>query len=127
MKKHHNNFYNKDLLLNARELRSEKSTKGERRLWKSVLCKKQAPVRFLRQRPIDQFIVDFFAPTIGLIIEIDGNSHYHNAKYDIYRLQKLQKLGYTILRFNEGAVLNQLDDVTTQILHAIHCQHLKKQ
>ncbi|MEZ4889419.1 MAG: DUF559 domain-containing protein [Crocinitomicaceae bacterium] len=127
MKKYHNNFYNKDLLLFARELRSEKSTKGERRLWKSVLCNKQAPIRFLRQRPIDQFIVDFFAPTIGLIIEIDGNSHYHNDKYDFYRQQKLQQLGYTFLRFSEGAVLNQLDDVTKQILYAIHCLKLKKQ
>ncbi len=76
MKKYNNHHYNKNLLEYARELRSEKQTKAERRLWKSLLCKQQSAVRFLRQRPIDYFIVDFFAPELGLIIEIDGNSHF---------------------------------------------------
>lgn len=85
MKKYLNHHYNKNLREYARELRSEKPTKAERRIWKSLLCKKQLDVRFLRQRPIDRFIVDFFSPELGLIIEIDGNSHYHKPKYDAYR------------------------------------------
>jgi very-short-patch-repair endonuclease len=47
-----NNFYNKNLKDFSRELRSEKSTRAEKLLWKSSLSKKQMNVRFLRQRPI---------------------------------------------------------------------------
>lgn len=121
MKTYHNNFYNKKLLDFARELRSERPTKGERRIWKALLCKKQSSIRFLRQRPIDQFIVDFFAPELGLIIEIDGSSHFYKQEYDNYRQNKLEKLGFTVIRFTEGEVLNQLDDVQVKLLHAIHC------
>lgn len=121
MKKYHNHHYNQNLLEYARELRSERPTKAERRIWKSLLCKKQSSIRFLQQRPINHFIVDFFAPELGLIVEIDGNSHYHKPEYDAYREEQLKKMGYTIVRFSEGQVLNQLDDVHTQICHVIHC------
>ncbi len=121
MNNYNNNHYNKDLRDFARELRSERPTKAERRIWKSLLCKKQSEIRFLRQRPISYFIVDFFAPELGLIVEIDGNSHYHKPEYDAYRQNQLENLGYTLIRFSEGQVLNQLDDVHTQICHVIHC------
>src|SRR5690606_32528266 len=109
MKTYSNNHYNKDLLPFARELRSEKATKAERRLWKSKLCSTKSEVRFLRQRPIDHFIVDFFAPELQLIIEIDGSSHFQKPEYDAFRQKKLESLGYTIIRFTEGQVINQLD------------------
>ena len=121
MKTYSNNYYNKDLLEFARELRSEKPTKAERRLWKSKLCSTKCEVRFLRQRPIDHFIVDFFAPDLKLIIEIDGNSHYHKHEYDVFRQRKLESHGYIFIRFSEGQVLNQLDDVCKQIDFVVHC------
>ena len=115
-----NNYYNKNLKEKARELRSEKATKGERRLWKSILSKEQTGIRFLRQRAIDHFIVDFFAPSLGLIIEIDGNSHFFKSEYDFYRQKKLKSLGFQFIRFTEGEVINQLDDVKSAIDHAIY-------
>ena len=121
MSTYSNHHYNKGLLDFARELRSENATKAERHLWKSKLCSKMSEVRFLRQRPIDHFIVDFFAPELKLIIEIDGNSHYHKPEYDAFRRQKLESLGYVIIRFKEGQVIYQLDDVCRQIDHVIHC------
>ncbi len=119
MKSYHNNFYNKNLRDYARELRSITSTRGEKRIWRALLCKNKSEIRFIRQRPIDYFIVDFFAPEIGLIIEIDGNSHYNKPEYDAYRQKKLENLGFTILRFSEGEVLNQLDNVHLHIQQAI--------
>lgn len=121
MKTYSNNYYNKNSLEFARELRSVKPTKGEKRLWKSLLCKNQSEVRFLRQRPIDHFIVDFFAPELGLIIEIDGNSHFNKPEYDLKRQAKLEGLGFTFIRFTEGEVLNQIDNVHQQIVHVIYC------
>jgi very-short-patch-repair endonuclease len=75
----------------------------------------------LRQRPIDHFIVDFFAPSLKLIIEIDGNSHYQKPEYDRFRQDKLERLGYTLIRFTEGEVMNLLDDVNERIRHVIYC------
>jgi len=117
---HLNNYYNPKLKEFARELRSTSVSKAEKRIWKSILSREQLNERFLRQRPIHKFIVDFFCPRLGLIIEIDGSSHFNKGDYDFYREEKLKSLGYTIIRFQEGEVLNQLDDVKDQIVHAIY-------
>ena len=115
-----NNHYNPNLKEFARELRSTSVSKAEKRIWKSLLSREQLNERFLRQRPINNFIVDFFCPKLGLIIEIDGSSHLNKGEYDFFREQKLKSLGYTIIRFQEGEVMNQLEDVKDQIVHAIY-------
>ena len=84
-----------------------------------MLSKKQG-VAFKRQRPIDRFIVDFVSQELDLIIEVDGSSHFHTASYDQYRQERLESLGYKLLRFNEGEVINNLDEVFEKIEHAIY-------
>ena len=121
---HSNNHYNKNLKQFAQELRTQSVSKAEKKIWKSILSKEQLGERFIRQRPILNFIVDFFCPKLGIIIEIDGNSHLNKGEYDFYREEKLKSLGYEIIRFSEGEVLNQLDEVTDKIRHVIYC--LKK-
>ena len=116
-----NNFYNKDLKLFSRTLRTQSVSRAEKQLWLSVLKSNKIGVKFNRQRPIDHFIVDFFSKELGLIIEIDGNSHDNNPTYDRYRQDKLIALGFTLLRFKEGEVLNQIDEVAGKINHAVHC------
>ena len=74
-------------------------------------------VAFVR---LSNFIVDFFAPEIGLIIEIDGNSHFSKPDYDRYREDKLVSLGYTLIRFKEGDVIWNMDVVSEQVRHVIH-------
>ena len=115
-----NNYYNKKLKAFARELRTETVSRAEKLIWKALLSRKQTGYKFLRQRPIENFIVDFFCPELGLIIEVDGSSHSHKSKYDFKRENRLIELGFKILRFSEGAVVNQLDDVALQLTHAIH-------
>lgn len=56
-----NNHYNKNLKEFQRELRTTTVSRAEKQLWKAVLSRKQTGERFLRQRPIDHFIVDFLA------------------------------------------------------------------
>jgi very-short-patch-repair endonuclease len=116
-----NNHYNKNLKDFARELRSQSVSKAEKIIWKSLLSKNQTGERFLRQRPIDNFIVDFFCPKLSLIIEIDGVSHLNKGDYDRYREDKLKSLGYIIIRYSEGEVINQLDDVANKINHSLYC------
>ncbi len=117
---HLNNHYNKNLKEFARELRTQSVSKAEKRIWKIILSREQTGVRFLRQRPIDRFIVDFFAPRLKLIIEIDGNSHFNKPEYDYYRQKRLESLGYKLIRFTEGEVLNQIEKVDSEIRNAIY-------
>ena len=116
-----NNHYNKNLKEFARELRTETVSKAEKFLWKAVLSRKQTGERFLRQRSIDKFIVDFFAPELGLIIEIDGSSHFVKGEYDFYRQRRLESLGYVFLRFKEGEVIQNVALVKERIDYAILC------
>jgi very-short-patch-repair endonuclease len=120
MEKSHYNFYNKNLKNYSRELRSRNTTKAERYLWKSVLSKRATGVRFLRQRPILYFIVDFYTPELNLIIEIDGSSHYSKPEHDFHRQTTLTNLGNTLIRFSEGEILNNLDEVELTIRNVIY-------
>ena len=118
---HSNYHYNKNLKQFAQELRTQSVSKAEKKIWKSILSKEQLGERFIRQRPILNFIVDFFCPKLGIIIEIDGNSHLNKGEYDFYREEKLKSLGYEVIRFTEGEVLNQLDEVSNKISYVIYC------
>lgn len=117
----YNHHYNIRLKEYARELRTATVSKAEKRLWKASLRKKQLGIRVLRQRSIDHYIVDFFCPELKLIIEIDGNSHFTKGDYDRRRQNRLESLGYTMIRFTEGEVINQLDSVVSSLQHAIYC------
>ena len=112
-----NNHYNKALKGFARENRN-KSTKAEIRLWVEVLSKKQMlGYQFLRQRPIDNFIADFFCKEIKLIIEIDGYTHLLEEVYkkDLIKDQRLKQLGYNVIRFQDDDVMNEIEKVREKI------------
>ena len=69
-------FYNKNLKQTARKLRSN-TTSAENILWRYIRKKQIYNIQFYRQKVIGNYIVDFFAPAINLIIEVDGG--YHNC------------------------------------------------
>jgi very-short-patch-repair endonuclease len=121
-----NNHYNPTLKEFAQELRTLSVSKAEKYIWKAALSRSQLGVKFKRQRPIDRFIVDFFCAELGLIIEIDGSSHFNKAHYDAYRQKRLITLGYKIVRFSEGEVLNQFGDVLRQLIHVTDCLKIDK-
>jgi len=116
-----NHHYNPQLKNYAQELRTSSISRAEKYIWKSLLSRGKLGVKFKRQRPMDNFIVDFFSQEISLIVEIDGNSHFNKGEYDLYRENRLKSLGYEIIRFNEGEVIHQLDDVRMRIIHVIDC------
>ena len=93
----------------ARDLRTN-MTDAERKLW-SALRGDQLGVRFRRQLVIDRrYIVDFCAPQIGLIIEVDGQHHITSLS-DPVRTAYLEARDYTVLRFWNNAVLNETEAV----------------
>lgn len=112
-----NNHYNKKLKPFAREHRNH-STKAEVRLWCELLRNKQMMgYSFLRQRPIDTYIADFFCKELKLVIETDGISHtWENApEKDERKTRKLEVLGYTVLRFEDSEVMKNIDHVKVTI------------
>ena len=115
-----NNHYNKNLLIYAKELRTQSVSRAEKYIWKALLSSNKQGVKFKRQRPISKFIVDFFAQEIGLIIEIDGSSHDNKGEYDRYRENLLTSLGYHLIRFSEGEIIQNIDDVGSRIQHVIY-------
>ncbi len=106
--------YNPALVERAKQLRKN-MTPAEKRLWYQYL--RDFRYRVLRQRPIDQFIVDFYCAHLRLVIEIDGDSHFSdNAKaYDIARSQILEGYGLNVLRFTNEQVLQDFEAVCASI------------
>ncbi len=70
---------------------------------------------FHRQKPIDNFVVDFFCPKLMLAIEIDGVSHIFREQKDAARQQKIESLGVRFLRFDDLDVKFRMDEVLKTI------------
>ena len=73
--------HNKSLVNNAKSLRKN-MTKEERHLWYDFL--RNYPVKFLRQKILGQYIVDFYCAEAHLIVELDGSQHYGEQDVRVY-------------------------------------------
>lgn len=93
-------------------------TPAEARLWSNLRKRKLGGYRFLRQRIIGPYIVDFYCAELDLIIEIDGPIHQTQKEYDEHRTKYLENLGKHVIRFTNQQILENTDD----ILHSIHSQ-----
>lgn len=108
---HSNYHYNKNLKELARKLRNN-STLAEVVLWEKILRKKQLRgYSFLRQRPIGNYIVDFFCKDLKLIVEVDGEIHKFRKSKDIERNNNLKEKGYSIIRFDNEDIILGLPNV----------------
>ncbi len=109
--------YNGNLQPLARELRKN-MTDAERFLWSKVRLKQVAGHQFYRQRIIGDYIVDFLCPKVRLVVEVDGGQHYadENMAAERERDGYLKDLGLTVLRFNNGEVLGNIEGVVETIM-----------
>ena len=110
--------YNKELIPLAKKLRRD-ATPQERRLWYEFL--KDYPVRFQRQKVIDDYIVDFFCHAARLVIELDGDQHgeTENIRRDALRTVELEALGLRVLRFSNQEIEKSLEAVCSAINQAV--------
>ena len=83
--------------------------------------KQLADVQFYRQKPIGNYIVDFYAPKAKLVIEIDGSQHFeaHHAEKDRERDEYLGRLGLMVLHFNSRQALKETEAVVEFIYRTI--------
>ncbi|HVV69108.1 MAG TPA: endonuclease domain-containing protein [Gammaproteobacteria bacterium] len=106
--------------INARKLRSN-LTDAEQLLRSKLRRKQIRNIQFYRQKPIGNFIVDFYAPAAKLVIELDGGQHFE-AEYkekDLKRDSHLSRLGLKVLRFDNLEVLQYTEAVIDKIFEEV--------
>ncbi|WP_427114005.1 endonuclease domain-containing protein [Megasphaera sueciensis] len=107
--------YRPENITHARNLRKE-MTPEERHLWYDFL--KSYPVKFYKQRRIEQYIVDFYCRQARLVIEIDGGQHYEKEalQYDEQRSRLLERCGLYVMRFTNLDLQRNFQEVC-QVIH----------
>ena len=95
-------------------------TPAEARLWTHLRAGRLRGLHFRRQQVIDGFIVDFYCHAAGLVIELDGAVHQHQADYDAERTRILEERGLHILRFANSDVEHNCPSVLAKIAETYH-------
>jgi very-short-patch-repair endonuclease len=111
--------YNPKLIPLARQMRNN-STLSEVLLWQKIRNKQLLGYDFDRQKPIGNYIVDFFCRELMLAIEIDGSSHEFKSKEDLARQQQIEQFGITVIRFEDIRVKQDMDRVLGELKWQVH-------
>jgi very-short-patch-repair endonuclease len=90
-------------------------TEPEKLLWRHLSNSHLNGLKFRRQTVIGTYIFDFCCPRIGLIVEIDGDTHVEEDR-DRLRSQDLQEMGYFVIRFTNVDVMRNMDGVLARIV-----------
>ncbi|SFC98712.1 endonuclease domain-containing protein [Algibacter pectinivorans] len=116
------NIHNYKYLEQRRKELRKSLTSAEATLWKHLQKKQLGGRKFRRQHSIENFIVDFYCPKEKLIIELDGAYHFDFAQqnYDLERTNRLERLGFKLIRFENKLVFENLEFVLKEI-----CSHFK--
>lgn len=112
--------YRKNLKQISRKLRNSQ-TFCEQRLWAKIRRGQLGGLLFYRQKPLLDYIVDFYCPKAKLIIELDGGQHYEisHQSYDIQRDQRLAALGFYVMRVDNLRIIRELDNVVEEIYQQV--------
>ena len=97
-----------------KELRSNMSD-AEQALWYLLRCRQISGLKFRRQHPFGDYILDFVCLENKLVIEVDGGQHGQQAGYDENRTKKLQAAGFRVLRFWNNEVLKEIESIKEKI------------
>jgi very-short-patch-repair endonuclease len=106
--------YRRRLIVRSRALRRE-PTEAETKLWFGFL--RQLPAKFTRQKPLGNYIADFYCASHRLVVEVDGDSHFTAAgeTYDAIRDAKLLQQGLCVIRFTNEDVMQRFEGVCLRI------------
>ena len=105
----------------ARNLRKN-ATIQERRLWNLLKNRQFHNLKFKRQQPIGDYIVDFICKEAKIIIEVDGGQHNEseNIDYDKIRTEFLRGLGYKVIRIWNNEIYENIEGVINILEQAIN-------
>ncbi|MCK4909448.1 MAG: endonuclease domain-containing protein [Planctomycetes bacterium] len=107
---------NKKISTLAKNLRKN-STDAEKYLWKHLRNKQLEGLKFRRQEPIGEYIVDFVCFEKCIIIELDGSQHAEQQKKDFKRDRWLIRQGFKVLRFWNNEILKNIEGILEGIMH----------
>ncbi|MDD4924168.1 MAG: endonuclease domain-containing protein [Dehalococcoidales bacterium] len=109
--------YKEKLKKPSRQLRHD-MTDTERYLWSKLKMRQLNGYQFYRQKPIGNYIVDFYCPALKLVIEVDGSQHFYNdgLEHDKERDAYINSLGLKVLRFTNVEVLKNMQGVFDKII-----------
>ncbi|HEX9600237.1 MAG TPA: DUF559 domain-containing protein [Mariniflexile sp.] len=111
------NTHSKTELKQFRKELRKNLTPAEAFLWNYLKARKFEGKRFTKQHSIGHYIVDFYCASEKLVIELDGEVHNNaiSQAYDLNRTRELEKLGYTVIRFENKMVFDNLPSVLMEI------------
>ncbi len=107
-------YPSKHMVRRARTLRRE-GTEPEQLLWTALRNGQIGGLKFRRQHPVGQYVVDFFCHTAALVVELDGMSHDDKAALDAEETKFLEAQGLRVLRVTNEDAMHDLDAVTREI------------
>ena len=111
--------YKKKLVARAREFRKG-STEAEKAFWEVLKDKQLLNLKFTRQKPLDDFIADFYCAELKLAVEVDGNIHSFQKTRDREKDNILNhKFGIRVKRYSNSDVINNTDEVIKDLLEYI--------
>ena len=107
--------------LRAAHILRRSMTKAEAVLWKKLRDRNVISIKFRRQHPVYNFIVDFYCHEYKLVIEVDGEIHNDEiaSRYDLGRTEVLNNFGLKVIRFTNNQILCSLDSVIEKIQREI--------
>jgi very-short-patch-repair endonuclease len=114
--------YRNSLKEPARTLRKE-MTEAEQGLWLRLRRKQILGIQFYRQKPVGPYIVDFYAPSVNLVIEADGSQHLkkEHREYDAVREAFLNASELAVLRFDNRQIPTETD-VVMEVIYQKCCE-----
>jgi very-short-patch-repair endonuclease len=104
--------YDRRLKERSQQLR-EAMTAAEELLWNKIRTNQVKGYRFYRQKPIGEYIADFYCPKAKLVVEVDGGQHFTDGmiEYDRVRNKYMEGLGLVVKRFTNTEVMTNIKGV----------------
>src|SRR3989339_952415 len=93
-----------------------RQTPQEEKLWSILSGKKIKGMKFRRRFPIGRYVADFYNHSNRLVIEVDGGIHAKRTKYDGHRDFYFKSCGYTVLRFTNCEIEQDIETVVLKVL-----------
>lgn len=117
--------YNPKLIQIARDLRKN-PTVYEMKIWNYLLRDKQmSGYKFTRQKPILNFIVDFYCAKLLMVVEIDGEVHDYKISYDNSRAVKINQLNIKIIRIKNKEIELNIDKIREKLVIEIQKREIE--
>lgn len=105
------------LLYVAKQMRLA-PTATEAKLW-GALRRGALGVRWRRQVVLGPYVVDFLAPSIGLVVEVDGAVHAQSVERDAARVRALEAMGHRVLRLDARVVEARLGEAVAMVVDVL--------